>query len=218
MGYSVILDIIGSAITGGLLVLTLLSFNAQNAENKQMFRDDIIAQRNLVNTVTTIEEDFRRAGYCASKSNMALPIFTIASAETVQFKTDLPVDSTGHHPDGDGIVDRVMFAFGGDAPETINIHDRHLYRQRSGRSREEGGSGVTEFRIRYLKSRVPGDTLATPVTGLKLTEIAAVDIMLRVETPNPMTPAVLADSLAVRTPMNWKLLHFEVKNYGKGAY
>ena len=81
MGYQVILDIIGSSIIGGLLFLTLLNFTAQTMETKQTYRDEIVAQENLVNVVTVIEEDFRRMGYCTVRSNVTNPIVTMAAAE-----------------------------------------------------------------------------------------------------------------------------------------
>jgi hypothetical protein len=214
LGYSVILDIIGSAITGGLLVLTLLSFNAQNAENKRMFRDDIIAQENLVQIVRVMEEDMRRMGYCTIRSNMTVPIVTYAAAETVQFKTDLPQGPSNQ--EGDGTVDLVTYGLGGLLPETANPRDRFFFRREN--SGVNGGSsmGVTTFDIHYYRS--DGVTqLSRPVTGPNLSQITFVEVTVRVENPNPMTPSNATDSLAFRTPMNWKTLRFEIKSFGKGA-
>ena len=43
MGFQVLLDLIGSAVVGGLFILSLLSFSAQNSETKRAFRDEISA-------------------------------------------------------------------------------------------------------------------------------------------------------------------------------
>ncbi|MEW6510225.1 MAG: hypothetical protein AB1428_04635 [Bacteroidota bacterium] len=211
MGYQVILDIIGAAITGGLLLLTLLNFNAQNLESKQLYRDEIIAQKNLVEVVSVLEEDLRRIGYCQIRSNMAVPVVTIAAADSIRFKTDLP---TGSSNEGDGIVDYVTYALGPPVTSTTNPRDRMLYRREN--VGEYGGSsmGITQFRLRYL--RYTGDTLPTPVPYDRLKEILAVEVSLRVENVSPYTSVTGLDSSAT-VMVNWKQMRFEIRNFGKGA-
>lgn len=211
MGYQVILDIIGSAITGGLLLLTLLNFNAQNMENKQLYRDEIIAQRNMVEVVTVLEEDLRRIGYCQIRSNMASPVITVAAAESIKFKTDLP---TGALNEGDGVVDSVTYALGPLILSTINAKDRMLYRREN--NGQYGGSsmGVTFFEFRYM--RFNGDTLSRPVASSKLKEITSIEVRIRVENVNPYTSTTGQDSL-MTVIVNWKQLTFEIRNFGKGA-
>lgn len=211
MGYQVILDIIGSAITGGLLLLTLLNFNAQNLESKQQYRDEIIAQKNLVEVVNVMEEDFRRIGYCQIRSNMALPVVTLAAAESLRFKTDLPSNAAN---EGDGTVDYVTYALGPFVTSTMNPHDRMLYRRENAGEYAGSSMGVTNFSLRYLKYN--GDTLAVPVPYDKLKEIIAVEVTLRVENINPYTAAGTVDSL-ITVMVNWKQLRFAIRNFGKGA-
>jgi hypothetical protein len=213
VGYQVILDIIGSAITGGLLLLTLLDFNAHNMENKQLYRDEIIAQKNLVQVVNVMEEDFRRIGYCSVRQNMSVPVVTMAAAESLRFKTDLP-DMAHSSLEGDGIVDYVTYAFGPPVATSANPHVRMLYRREN--MGDYGGSnmGVTVFDLQYLNYR--GDTLARPVASDKLKEIIAVQVTLRVENVNPYTSTAGPDSLATLL-VNWKQLRFTIRNFGKGA-
>jgi hypothetical protein len=221
VGYSVLLDIIGSAITGGLLLLTLLSFNAQNAENKRLFRDQIVAQENLVEIVRVFEEDMRRIGYCPIKSNISVPIVTLAAAESLQFKTDLPqVDMLGNvNPEGDGSVDRITYGLGRYMTETPNPRDRFFYRREN--SGVNGGSnlGVTTFDVHYFRVNNANKTveLKRPVTADSLSLITFIEVTVRVENPSPINPIVAADSTIARTPMNWKTMLFEIKNFGKGA-
>jgi hypothetical protein len=211
VGYQVILDIIGSAITGGLLLLTLLNFNAQNMENKQLYRDEIIAQKNMVEVVTVLEEDLRRIGYCATRSSMSVPVVIMAAAESIKFKTDIP---TGASIEGDGVVDSLTYALGPLVLSTINPRDRMLYRREN--NGEYGGSsmGVTFFEFRYMNAN--GDTLARPVPANKLNNITSVEVRIRVENVNPYTSMAGADSLA-SVLVNWKQLTFEIRNFGKGA-
>ena len=211
MGYQVVLDIIGSAITGGLLLLTLLNFNAQNLESKQLYRDEIIAQRNLVEVVNVMEEDLRRIGYCQVRSNMALPVVTVAAAESLRFKTDLPSNAAN---EGDGTVDYVTYAFGPFVTSTMNPRDRLLYRRENAGEYAGSSMGVTKFSLRYL--RYNGDTLAMPVPYDRLKEIIAVEVTLRVENVNPYTAVGNADSVTT-VLVNWKQFRFEIRNFGKGA-
>jgi hypothetical protein len=221
VGYSVLLDIIGSAITGGLLLLTLLSFNAQNAENKRMFRDQIVAQENLVQIVRVLEEDMRRIGYCTVKSNMSVPIVTLAAAESVQFKTDLPqVDAFGSvDQEGNGAVDVITYGLGRSMTETSNPRDRFFYRRENSGVNGGANLGVTTFDVRYFRVNNSNKTveLKRPVTTDSLSLITFIEITVRVENPNPINPIVASDSLIARTPMNWKTMLFEIKNFGKGA-
>jgi hypothetical protein len=211
LGYQVILDIIGSAITGGLLLLTLLNFNAQNLENKQLYRDEIIAQRNLLEVVNVLEEDLRRIGFCQIRSNMALPVVTVAAAESLRFKTDLPANAANER---DGTVDYLTYALGPLVPSTMNPRDRILYRRENMGEYAGSSMGVTGFSFRYL--RYNGDTLAVPVSYDRLKEIIAVEVTLRVENVNPFTAVGTIDSVTT-VLVNWKQLRFEIRNFGKGA-
>jgi type II secretory pathway component PulJ len=211
VGYQVILDIIGSAVIGGLLLLTLLTFNAQNLENKQVYRDEITAQRNLVEVVNVLEEDFRRIGYCETRSNMSLPVVTVAAAESIRFKTDLPANASN---EGDGTVDYVAYALGGPVTSTMNPRDRMLLRRENTGEYAGSSMGVTKFSLRYLKYN--GDTLAVPVAYDKLKEIIAVEVTLTVENVNPFTVVGTVDSTA-SVLVHWKQFRFEIRNFGKGA-
>ena len=208
MGYQVILDIIGSSIIGGLLFLTLLNFTAQTMETKQTYRDEIVAQENLVNVVTVIEEDFRRMGYCTVRSNMTNPIVTMAAAESVRFKTDLP-DPTKASGEGDGVVDSISYAFGAPVLATANPNDRMLLRREN--TGPYGGSsmGVTVFHLTYLTST--GDSIPSPVPAARLNEINAVQVTISVENINPYSSVSGPDSLAT-VLVNWKQLTFQIKN------
>jgi hypothetical protein len=211
VGYQVLLDIIGSAVTGGLLLITLLNFNAENMENKQLFRDEITAQGNLVAVVDVIEDDFRRIGYCRKRSNIWVPVVTMAAAESIRFKTDI---ASGALNEGDGVVDSITYVFGPPALSTFNPHDRILYRRVNNEEPFSAAMGVTMLNFSYLSYN--GDTLSRPVSYEHLKEIAGVEVTFRVESANPTATVARPDSFATAF-VNWKQLRFEIKNFGRGA-
>ena len=191
--------------------MTLLRFNAQNMETKQLYRDEIIAQKDLVEVVNVLEEDFRRIGYCAVRSNMAVPIILTAAADSIKFKTDLPAGASN---EGDGTVDSVTYKLGELILLTANPRDRMLYRRENNGPYGGSSMGVTYFELKYLKYN--GDTLARPVPRDKLKEITAIEVLLRVENANPYGSVGGPDSMAT-VQVNWKQLRFQIRNFGKGA-
>jgi hypothetical protein len=153
-------------------------------------------------------------GYCTVRSNMTVPIVTLAAAESVQFKTDLPLSKSNQ--EGDGAVDIVTYGLGGLMNESTNPRDRYFYRRENFGVNGGSNMGVTTFDVHYFKS--DGRTeLKRPVTVDSLSQIIFVEVTVRVENPNPINPIVASDSLIARTPMNWKTMRFEIKNFGKGA-
>lgn len=211
MGYQVILDLVGSAIAGGLLVLSLLNFSAQNGETKRAFRDEIGAQSNLLSVVEVLEEDFWQMGYCKIKNAMAAPIVISAGADYIAFKTDIPDGAGG---EGDGTPDIITYQLGGFVTSTPNPNDRMLLRKVNSGPFVSSSMGVTNFDLQYLKYN--GDTLARPVDASQLREITAIQVTIKVENAYPYISTSGRDSLVV-VDANWKQLRFEIRNFGKGA-
>jgi len=211
MGFQVLLDLIGSAVVGGLFILSLLSFSAQNSETKRAFRDEISAQSNLLSVVQVLEEDFRQMGYCKIKSAMAAPIVTNAGPDYITFKTDIPDGPGG---EGDGVVDTVAYKFGDYVTSTPNPNDRYLLRSVNSGPYVGSSMGVTFFDLQYLNYK--GDTLARPVSTDQLRQITAIQVTIKVENTYPYTSSTGLDTLVV-VDANWKQLRFEIRNFGKGA-
>ena len=63
MGFSSLIDILGSTIVGGLLLMILLRMNDASVENNYLYSGEKIVQQNLVEVVKLIEYDFRKIGY-----------------------------------------------------------------------------------------------------------------------------------------------------------
>jgi len=62
MGSNVILDIIGSVIIGGILILSIFRVNNSSTEDLYRGSGNLVAQTNLATVVQILETDFRRIG------------------------------------------------------------------------------------------------------------------------------------------------------------
>jgi len=211
MGFQVVLDILGAALLGGTFLLNILRFQGQDFQVKQEAHDDIIAQQNLTTLVALLEEDFRRIGYCSSRTAMTGPVILCAGQDYISFKTDLVTDT---YPEGDGVVDSVTYMLGPLVSRTPNPRERMLYRRENDGTWGGSSLGVTYLDFRYHKFN--GDTLARPVAPGQLKEIAGIEVTLRVENQYPFVIPETVDSLGI-VSVNWKQLDFEIKNFGRGT-
>ena len=108
MGAQVLLDILGSVIIGGLLLLTLQRFNNDNVANNYKYSGEMIVQQNLVEVVRQIEYDFRKIGYTNNYKQLIARATAIVKADssTLWFLADLP---KGRFDYGDGTVDTIKY-------------------------------------------------------------------------------------------------------------
>lgn len=63
MGSTTLIDIIGSMLIGGLLLVTALRMNDNATRNTFESQENVTVQQNLTSLVQTLEQDFRRIGY-----------------------------------------------------------------------------------------------------------------------------------------------------------
>ena len=172
MGFSTIIDIVGSMIIGGILLLTLFRLNDNAAQNTFNFGNEVNVQENLVGTIEVLEYDFRKIGYCEVPLNIPNPAKAILYADTsiISFLSDV---------NSDGIVDTVKYYLGSvdDLSDTPNPNDRKLYKIVNGKVVGRN-LGITEFRLTYFDAL--GKKLNTPMT-YPPTGINSMQIDIRVE-------------------------------------
>ena len=197
MGTSVILDIMGSMIIGGILLLTLFRMNDNATRNTYNFSGELIVQQNLVTTVEVLEYDFRKIGYCEDPFKLPHPeenAILHADTSDIKFLTDLLITPYGStDPKGDGILDTLEYYLGpaSELTGTPNPNDRMLYRIVNGVPRGVN-LGITKFRVRYFRDSLtasgsttlaeilPGD-LPKDWTAGSPTGISALQIDIQVE-------------------------------------
>ncbi len=180
MGTSTLLDILGSTIIGGMLLLILLRMNDASVQNTYTNNSELIVQQDLTAVVKLIEYDFRKIGYCANYNNplTADPtkVILLADSNKIQFLTDVADPPT--YPYGDGTVDKLEYYIDtANVPSTPNPNDHLLYRVLNNDTPRGSNLGITMFQLHYYNTL--GSELPTPVVNLGA--IHTIEIDLQVE-------------------------------------
>ena len=157
MGYSTIIDILGSVVVGGMLMLILFRLNDASVANSFQYNGELIIQKNLVEIVSLLEYDLRKIGYCAIWENMPDPSKAIIAVDStsIKFLTDT---------DSDGNVDTLSYYLGSlsELSGTPNPRDRMLYRKVNKETPLSSNLGVTRFYFTFFN--VFGNEIPLPVT------------------------------------------------------
>lgn len=163
MGTSVLIDVLGSIIVGGILLLTLFRMNNNAAQNTYNFTGELVLQQNLVTTVETLEYEFRKIGYCENPMNFPFPetnSILYADTSEIKFLTDLMI--APDYDEGDGTMDEIRYYLGpaSELTETPNPDDKMLYREVNG-VKTGVNLGITYFRVRYFRDSSTGGGATT---------------------------------------------------------
>ena len=147
MGFSTLIDILGSIVIGGMLLLILFRLNDAAVQNAFQYNGEMIIQKNLVEVVQLLEYDFRKIGFCKDWSNFPDPTKAIlfADSTSISFLTDI---------DSDKDMDTLTYILGSEEElsMTPNPRDKMLYRQVNNAPLVGSNLGVTQFRLTYYDS------------------------------------------------------------------
>ncbi|MDX9924589.1 MAG: hypothetical protein RBS48_07470 [Ignavibacteriaceae bacterium] len=172
MGFSTLIDILGSTLVGGMLLLILLRMNEAATKNTYVYGGELIVQESLVEIVTLLEYDFRKIGYCKNWQKIPDPTkaILIADSNRIVFQTDV---------NNDMIVDTMKYYVGPASELTVtpNPRDRFLYRVVNGETPKGVNLGVTQFKLIYYDAF--GNLLSFPIT--KPGQIYTMRIDLKIE-------------------------------------
>ncbi|NWF90150.1 MAG: hypothetical protein HXY50_11910 [Ignavibacteriaceae bacterium] len=176
MGFSDIIDLAGSFLIGGLILLILFRMNGAAVENVYNNGGELSLQQNLSVTAKVLEDDFRKIGYCLDWKKIPDPSKSILMADSnrIRFLTDV---DNGSGPDGE--VDTLLYALGptSELAVTPNPRDRFLYRIINNETPRGVNLGVTQFKLIYFDAL--GDTINYPIAVPS--EIYTIEINLTVE-------------------------------------
>ncbi|MFH1862412.1 MAG: hypothetical protein ABH878_06315 [bacterium] len=178
---STLLDLVGSFVIGGLLLLMLLSVNANVSQVSTEDQLELIVQENLAELVSEIEYDFRKIGY--QVSNPALAIIS-GDSTSVIFWTDI---------DNNGSLDSVSYSLGAtsEVTGTVNPRDRILHRAVNGQQ-TLGSLGAVDFRLRYF------DLQGVQTTNMGLVKSIEYYLLLESQFPADTTYARSAWTSVIR--------------------
>lgn len=172
MGFSTLIDIVGSILIGGTLLLILWRLNNATSENTYNYSGELSLQQNLATVAMVIEYDFRKIGYCSDWNKIPDPTKSIVLADSnkIKFLTDVQ---------SDGVVDTMYYYLGptSELTQTENPRDRILYRLVNSETPKGANMGVTQFKMVYFNAL--GDSIAFPIT--KPGEITSMEINVTVE-------------------------------------
>lgn len=171
MGSTTLLDIIGSMLVSGILLLAALRMNEQANVNTFESQANLTVQQNLTSIINNIEWDFRKTGYCGDPNAQPKNFMYIVHGDTsdITFVGDL---------DDNGTLDTIRW-YQGATPiaGTANPRVRMLYRTINGAAPYEANLGVTQFYLRYFDTN--GDTVSTPFDAPSTVKL--IEVTVRVE-------------------------------------
>lgn len=156
------MDIMGSVLVAGTVMLSVFRLNAQMVDRGQAASLTLVAQSDGASLVDIMENDLRRMGL--SVPDTVDPVL-LATPDSLAFLGD---------SNADGTVDTVGYLLGGESATTENPNDRMFYRVFNGDTLVMD-RGLTAFHAAYRTEQ--GDSAVT------LDEIRDVEITLRVEVP-----------------------------------
>ncbi len=201
MGSSSLLDIIGSFIFAGFLLLMGLDLNASANEVKAVYSGNFNLQTNLTTVVEMIETDFRKIGYCRTWQKMADPTLSlrIADSTRIRFLADY---------NNDGNVDSVTYWLGppSELTDTPNPNDCYLYRQINANTAQKMNFGLTRFSFTYRNAE--DSTLSFPIPNPRMAYYLTLTIA--VSSPAPYTQQYLNDPSKYQ--VIWKQMRLITKN------
>ncbi len=146
MGTTTLIDLAGSFLVSGLLLLTALQLDQKSIQTTFDSQAGLTVQQNMVDLVEYLQYDFRKIGYCRNASK--LPNSSVSAfiqkgdTSTIWFLADAS---------NSGNVDTVKYWLGtSEIPGSANPRVRLLYRQVNSGVPMGSNLGVTEFKIQYF--------------------------------------------------------------------
>jgi hypothetical protein len=176
VGTSTIIDMIGSFLVAGILLLMGLQLNASANETTLVYNGNAILQENLTTLVDILETDLRKIGYCKDWTKIADPNLSIRIADSnrIRFLTDVG---------NDGTLDSITYYVGptSELASTPNPYDRYLYRQVNAQTPFPMNLGVTQFSLTYFDAE--NDTIPFPVSDPRLIYFMQVSVAIQSAAP-----------------------------------
>ena len=136
---SYLLEIVGSVIIGGLILLIILNLNSNMSSSSGELSMDVRSQGNVTSLIEEIEYDLRKIGYRVSGS----PAIITADTNAISFQYDI---------DNNGAPDTISYFLSDTTAlsSTPNPRDKLLYRTINSSSIPlTSNLGVTAFRLWY---------------------------------------------------------------------
>jgi hypothetical protein len=169
MGSTTMIDIAGSILIGGLLLLVAVKMDEKATENTYETQATLTVQENLTSLVEEIEWFFGKIGYINNIN--ATPdrrYFILAgTSDSISFEAD--VNRTGR-------FDTVSYYLGGPIPGCPNPDVRYFYRKIDNQQPDQANLGIANFDLKYFDQF--NDTLSPPISAPNNVRIIQVTVKL----------------------------------------
>lgn len=196
MGANTLLDIVGSVIVGGLILLILFRLNSSASSNLYNENSELTVQQAMVSQVQVIENDFRKIGYCKIWTKIPDPTKAILLADStkIKFLTDVG---------NDGNVDSLYYYLGpaSELTSTPNPNDKLLYRVVNTETARSSNIGITNFKLTYYDAL---DKKITPLPVAQTGQIHKIQIDIQVENSESVD--------SVYTTAFWRQVNLAARN------
>ena len=138
MGY--LLDIVGSFIIAGMVVMILLAVNINNTASSSVILFTTLEQRKVTDVSELIEYDFYKLGYRIPSEKIS-----IADSNEIKFYTDI---------NDNDLADSIHYYLGEttDLSYTSNPDDKPLHRNRNNQDSLSTEIPVVDFHLSYFDS------------------------------------------------------------------
>jgi hypothetical protein len=157
---AVMIDIMGSMIIGGILLIIVLNANNIAMENNSIFSGDLLVQQLLISVTQILESEFRNMGYRVDGDSL---IIQVADSTSIAFLVGDPyssnIDTIKYYilePESLAVNDEYV-------ANTQNRYDRFLYRKKNNET-AYGIGVVTHFRLHYFALLSEADSILRELT------------------------------------------------------
>lgn len=190
------LDMVGSAIIFGILILTVARM--QGNLNSTMYQNtfNLNTQTAAVNLARQVEHDFTKMGYRVTGQKV-----TSADTNAVTFKGALSYGGT---------VETVTYSVGVADSASLNPRDYYMQRQATAGLIKQR-FGLILFNLSYFDTS--GNKMTTPISGASaFAAIRAINVKFRLESWEPIR--TLNDTTPYYYSVSWEKLIYP-RNLGK---
>ncbi|MBI5471154.1 MAG: hypothetical protein HY961_02280 [Ignavibacteriae bacterium] len=135
---AVILDMIGSVLISGYVILLILRINFNMSSASDSATTNLGIQESLVDAMSSVESDFRLAGFNVPDPKNSI---AIADSQRIRIRVDL---------DNNNTVDSVEWYVGAPLAKYTDRQVRILYRRVNNGTPLGIAYGVTTFKLKYF--------------------------------------------------------------------
>ena len=166
MGSSSILDIIGSIMIGGMLLLITLRLNASAQEYSAAYYSNYILQSNLLTLVVMLEDDFKHIGYCKNPRLIRTGQAIIDAESTkIQYRTD--VNNNGSidivkYWDNTGTPDSMSYTQAFNNPGSIAITDVSIRLESPFKRQQQYMNDTLAYQLYWRELRMTSPSFRNP--------------------------------------------------------